>query len=337
MSLLRVLPAAHLARSLSATPTLAAPLRAALTTSSPSLLPAPSSRLLSTSSVLATSRASLAASAGSGQGGKREKEAARKEKERERARKDKEREKARKDREKAQAQREKDKAWREKEKLKLEKEKEKAKKLKDKERAEKEKAKEQVVRTRSKLHPPKAPGNSWQIFFADYLAEHKANVVPGTKVSLTELVKEATPKYQSLSEDDKAALKARAEEQKRDYPAILEAWKQTLTPEMIREENVVRANRRKLGLSKKRALKIEGEPKRPITGFFRFSQELREQGDAFDGETDILKQSKIIAAKWRELPEEEKKPYNDAYAADKERYERERAEFEASIAKPSSA
>lgn len=50
---------------------------------------------------------------------------------------------------------------------------------------------------------------------------------------------------------------------------MLEAWKKTLTPEMIREENKVRAQRRKLGLSRKKGLKLEGEPKRPVTGFFR--------------------------------------------------------------------
>jgi len=97
----------------------------------------PSTRLLSTSSPLSFPPApstNLASSAGSGQGGKAEKEAARKlkeqakkEKEKERARKDKERSKLLKEREKAKAQKEKDKANKEKDKLKLAKEKEKAK------------------------------------------------------------------------------------------------------------------------------------------------------------------------------------------------------------------
>jgi len=97
----------------------------------------PSTRLLSTSSPLSfppSPTTNLASSAGSGQGGKSEKEAARKqkeqakkEKEKERVRKEKERSKLLKEREKAKAQKEKDKANKEKEKLKLAKEKEKAK------------------------------------------------------------------------------------------------------------------------------------------------------------------------------------------------------------------
>jgi len=97
----------------------------------------PSTRLLSTSSPLSfppSPTTNLASSAGSGQGGKAEKEAARKqkeqakkEKEKERVRKEKERSKLLKEREKVKAQKEKDKANKEKEKLKLAKDKEKAK------------------------------------------------------------------------------------------------------------------------------------------------------------------------------------------------------------------
>lgn len=137
--MLRLLPAAHLARTLAGAPALAHPLRAALTTPSPSshsLLPASSSRLLSSSApAFAAKRetTNLTSSAGSGQGGKKEKEAARKEKER--ARKEREKERARRAKEKAQEQKEKDKARKEREKAKLEKEKDKARKLKERERA----------------------------------------------------------------------------------------------------------------------------------------------------------------------------------------------------------
>lgn len=84
----------------------------------------PSTRLLSTSTPLSEA---LTSSAGSGKGGKAEKEAAKKAKEQARKEKEKERARKEKEREKLKAQKEKDKVKKEKEKEKLEKEKEKLK------------------------------------------------------------------------------------------------------------------------------------------------------------------------------------------------------------------
>ncbi|GAA6000768.1 hypothetical protein JCM10207_004650 [Rhodosporidiobolus poonsookiae] len=341
---------ASFARSVPLVPTLARPL---VRSPVSSLVPAPSARLLSTSATLHLPPR-LSSSAGSGQGGKKEKEAARKEKERaqkekekERARKQREKdaaakdkERARKEREKAKKLKEKERSQRDKEKEKRDKEREKEKKEKEreKERKERERAKAKAVksanRTRSKLSPPKMPQNPWMLFLDDFINEKKASLAPGEKISVSAMSHEAGPLYHALDSAAKEQLKARFDEQKREYPAILDAWKATLTPEMIREENVVRANRRRLGLSIKKGLKIEGEPKRPITGYLRFSNEIREKGpfsDVLNGETNILEQSKLIAAAWRELAPEEQKVYNDAYAADKERYEREKAEWEADL------
>jgi len=82
------------------------------------------------------------------------------------------------------------------------------------------------------------------------------------------VTKLAGHEYSQLDQSAKAELQQRAEEQRAAYPAILEEWKKTLTPEMIREENTVRATRRKLGLSRKANLKLTGEPKRPKTAYF---------------------------------------------------------------------
>ncbi|BGP37164.1 hypothetical protein JCM10450v2_001070 [Rhodotorula kratochvilovae] len=293
----------------------------------------------------------LRASAGSGQGGKEEKEAARREKERAKqerahARKERERERAHREKERERARKEKEKAKHDKERAKAqrEKEREKARKDKEKERVKaaadklkerrlKLKEKEASKKPRTVLHPPKAPQNSWAIFLTDFVAEKKRTLAEGEKLAtVAVLVKEATPLYQSLSAEEKAALQARSEEQRKAYPAILDAWKKTLTPEMIHEENLVRARKRRLGLSHKANLRIEGEPKRPSTPYLHFSHEVRARGvdsDVLKGETNILAQSKLLAQAWRELPEEQKKKYQDAYLADKERYQREKAAFDA--------
>ncbi|GAA6009903.1 hypothetical protein JCM11491_000860 [Sporobolomyces phaffii] len=302
--------------------------RALVARSVPAQVGAP--RLLQTSSPLS---AALASSAGSGQGGKAEKEAAKKAKEQAK----KEREQARKEREKERARKDKDRAklLKEREKLKLQKEKDKLKLQKEKERSKlaKLKEKEKKPKTTSALRPPKAPTNSWGMFLGDFINERKRSLGAGEKLgSLAEVTKTAGAEYQSLDEATKAEYQRRADEQRAAYPAVLEEWKKTLTPEMIKEENAVRANRRKLGLSRKANLKIAGEPKRPKTAYFLFLSEHRDQGadsDVLHGETRILEQSRLAAAAWRALSESEKKVYVDRYEAARSQYEQDKADFDA--------
>ncbi|GAA5871154.1 hypothetical protein JCM16303_001708 [Sporobolomyces ruberrimus] len=290
-----------------------------------------STRLLSTTpSLLSSTTAettSLASSAGSGKGGRAEKEAARKAKEQ--ARKDKEKERARKEKEKV-------KLHKEREKVKAHKEKEKEKLKKEKEKSKLEqKVKDSKPKTRSTLHPPKAPTTSWGMFLGDFINERKRSLGPGEKIgSLSELTKTAGQEYSQLDSSSKSELQRRADEERAAYPAILEAWKAKLTPEMIREENTVRTNRRKLGLSRKSNLKIEGEPKRPKTAYFFFLTEQREKGpdsEVLQGETRILEQSKLVAAAWRALSDSEKQHYNELYNQDKARYEEEKKEWDAKL------
>lgn len=100
--------------------------------------------------------------------------------------------------------------------------------------------------------------------------DRKRSLAPGEKLpSVTVMTQDAAPRYRSLEGAEKQSLQERYQAARDAYPAVLEEWRQGLTPEMIRRENTVRATRRRLGLSRKRALRIEGEPKRPLTPFFR--------------------------------------------------------------------
>ncbi|GAA5955107.1 hypothetical protein JCM21900_001613 [Sporobolomyces salmonicolor] len=220
-----------------------------------------------------------------------------------------------------------------------EKEKERAlkQKAKDKAAAERAKAANKKPRITSVLRPPKFPASPWVIYFAEYVAALKRNLPAGEKLpKVSSLVKEASEKYHELDPSAKEELARRYQEQKAAYPAILEAWKQTLTPAMIREENTVRATRRKLGLGRKKALTLASEPKKPMSAFILFSNEARARGpdsELLKGETNALAQSPLIAAAWRAMTEAEKQPYAEAYQQDKVRYDREKAEFEEKQAK----
>ncbi|KAM0787960.1 hypothetical protein ACM66B_006164 [Microbotryomycetes sp. NB124-2] len=265
----------------------------------------------------------LKTSAGSGRGGKKDKDEARKLKQQQQ--RDKDRAKRQRDKERQQQ-------------LKL---KEKERKLKQKQREQDKKAKAKAAKPRSSLHPPKAPVNAWGIFLRDFVKSRKDNLAPGEKLAtVSALTKEAAPLYRDLAPSERHELMQRAEEERRAYPAILKEWQATLTPEMIKEENAVRLKRRRLGLSQKKPIKLEGEPKKPASGYMRFSNEVRAgttHGDVLRGETNVLAQSKLIAAAWRELSESEREEYHKQYEADKARYVEEKKRFDEELASRSQA
>lgn len=105
----------------------------------------------------------------------------------------------------------------------------------------------------------------------DITQSKKESLPAGEKMPLaTALAKEAAPLYRELAPSERHELLQRAEEERKAYPEILRKWQETLTPEMIKEENAIRTRRRKLGLSKRKAIKLEGEPKKPLTGYMRW-------------------------------------------------------------------
>uniref|UniRef100_A0A0K3CCX8 BY PROTMAP: gi/342320884/gb/EGU12822.1/ NADP-dependent alcohol dehydrogenase [Rhodotorula glutinis ATCC 204091] n=1 Tax=Rhodotorula toruloides TaxID=5286 RepID=A0A0K3CCX8_RHOTO len=199
---------------------------------------------------------------------------------------------------------------------------------------QKDKASAERNKLRSSLKPPKRVTNKWQIFVNEFIQvragvpfvsgastsltrrssshaqERKRSLPAGSKMpTITTLVPEAKAKYAQLSSSELSALDQRVDQARADYERQLAEWQKTLTPEMIREENLVRYRRRRAGLSRKANLHIPGEPKRPMTPFFRFCTEVRERQDrdVLGDETAITEQSKLLARAWKALSPEQKK------------------------------
>jgi len=72
-------------------------------------------------------------------------------------------------------------------------------------------------------------------------------------------------------------------------------------------------------------------PKRAQSAYFHFSGEKRpeimEALKAKDGKVDVTIVSKELGALWKKLSDKKKKPYEDAAALDKERYEKAKIEY----------
>lgn len=79
---------------------------------------------------------------------------------------------------------------------------------------------------------------------------------------------------------------------------------------------------------RKRAKKDKNAPKKAISAYFFYIQERREQlkkeNPKLDNKEIIVK----MGAEWRELSDEQKKPYIDKAEADKKRYEEEKKEYD---------
>ncbi|PWZ01513.1 putative NHP6B-nonhistone chromosomal protein [Testicularia cyperi] len=68
-------------------------------------------------------------------------------------------------------------------------------------------------------------------------------------------------------------------------------------------------------------------PKRPLSAYMFFSQDHRERVKAANPEAGFGDVGRLLGAKWKEMSDAEKKPYNDMANRDKARAEAEKAAY----------
>jgi hypothetical protein len=165
--------------------------------------------------------------------------------------------------------------------------------------------------SKSHLKPPRQSHSAWQLFFTDQLAEAKANALPGQKLNVAHVAKDAGELYKTISAELKQHYTSRAEEARVEYHKKLDAWRLTLTPEDIKQENLFRAGQRKAGKSRKGNMKDTNAPKKPLSAYFLFLKAIRTSDEltkrVFEGEGETTKQSMMAAKKWRSFDDEQKK------------------------------
>jgi hypothetical protein len=78
---------------------------------------------------------------------------------------------------------------------------------------------------------------------------------------------------------------------------------------------------------KKKKKKDPSEPKRPMTAFFYYTSSIREGVTKDNPGKAVGELSKIFGQMWADLPEEQKKPFQEMNVKDKERYAKEMEEW----------
>ncbi|KAG8761441.1 exp1-like protein [Serendipita sp. 396] len=185
--------------------------------------------------------------------------------------------------------------------------------------------------TKSELHPPKQAPSMWQVYFADWLQDHKTRY-PHDKLNVAQAAKEAGQLYKTLTEAEREHLKRRVYQEKEARERRLSAWQRTLTPNDIKRENKFRAAQRKAGLSRRANIKDPNAPKKPLSAYFMFLAKIRSDSrlvdEVFGGETETTRQSVLAAQTWREMSDEEKRPFLTQAEHDKIQYEALRKIYE---------
>jgi len=79
---------------------------------------------------------------------------------------------------------------------------------------------------------------------------------------------------------------------------------------------------------KTKAKKDPNAPKKPLSGYMYFSLDWRERVKTESPDATFGETGKILGAKWKELSESDRKPYEAQAATDKKRYAAAKEEYE---------
>jgi len=96
-------------------------------------------------------------------------------------------------------------------------------------------------------------------------------------------------------------------------------------------KEATKATRRKAADKEKaprKTKKDKNAPKRALSAYMFFSQDWRERVKAENPDASFGEIGKLLGTKWKELDEEEKKPYVEQAEQDKERAEREKKAYD---------
>jgi hypothetical protein len=157
----------------------------------------------------------------------------------------------------------------------------------------------------------------------DHLSKVKASgkaIVATKETAAAAIVWHELPLEQKLAYEDK--YKASREKYEKDLKQRLNE----LTPEEFKLENARRQALRAAGKKSLPRLKDPSAPKRPLSSFFRFAQDLRQSGKYAD--LPQKEQTKAFGTAWAEASKTEKDRYNELSRVALERYKAEKAAYE---------
>lgn len=168
-----------------------------------------------------------------------------------------------------------------------------------------------VLKEKALTQPKKLPHTAWTVYLAEAM-KGAGSITAGATA--------AAARYKGLAPADLESLKLRGEANKVANEIAHKKWVETYTPEQIKSANNARLMlRRKTGKTHAFPRIHDARlPKLPLHTWGQFSTERQRSGD-FKG-MPVSEAVKRIALEYKALSMAEKKPYEDRYKEDKQRY-----------------
>ncbi|KAL1918198.1 uncharacterized protein VTP21DRAFT_3464 [Calcarisporiella thermophila] len=173
---------------------------------------------------------------------------------------------------------------------------------------------------------PPRPKNAYQFYMVEHLNDYKTD----GKIDIVKATKDLGAKWRMMSEQEKKSFEAEAEKARAKYKKELDALYSRLTPADFARENEYRSLLRKSGKKDLPPLHDPSRPKRPLSGYMYFYQQLRSTAEGQEQLAragKVAEQAKFAGEKWRKLSDEEKRPFLNKASADLERYNKEMAKY----------
>ncbi|KAI7826626.1 high mobility group box domain-containing protein [Gamsiella multidivaricata] len=173
------------------------------------------------------------------------------------------------------------------------------------------------------LPMPKRPNTSWTLFYMEHLDNVKAS---GKSIVPTAETAAASALWKQLSAEEKQVYEDKYRADFERFKKETEERLQQLTPAEFKLENSRRQALRATGKKGLPSLKDPNAPKRPLSGFFRFAQDLRKSGEYAN--MPVNEQAKAFAEAWSKASDSVKTPYNQASHAALQKYKEEKAVYD---------
>lgn len=169
--------------------------------------------------------------------------------------------------------------------------------------------------------PPKRPPTAYLEFFASHVRELKEN---NKDANIPDLAKICSKQWISLDEDSKKEYEERSKIRFEKYRQELEKFKSGLTEEegkLIKEVKKQKAQKKKKKKEKKR-MRGFGIPKRPMSAFPFYAKSKMPNPNKDTSSKDYMR---LLAQQWRQMTDNEKKPFNEMSEKSKIEYEEQMA------------
>lgn len=166
---------------------------------------------------------------------------------------------------------------------------------------------------------PKKPPTKYTLFLQENFARVQAQLSPGSAgpAVLSELAKE----WNSLSNEEKDQLEQKCTKLKEDYKQQVIEFGKGLTEQEV--SFLLEKRGQKMKKLAKEMRQLLEYPKRPISSYFRFTQE--HLGE-LENES-LVERVKVLGQKWREMTDEEKEVYKDESRKASVQYKKDVAEW----------